>query len=75
MRIPSIEVDSGLTVGLRMVNWSGKTSSVNSVFWSWFLLKLYHGRPWVEAMGSTCGAVGVIGWVSTDGLISTIEKL
>ncbi|KAF2579064.1 hypothetical protein F2Q68_00004769 [Brassica cretica] len=36
--------------------------------------ELQYGRSWVNTMNSTCGTVGMIGWVSTDGLISMIQR-
>ena len=45
----------------------------HSISRSWFKTELHYGRMWVDAVDSTCGTVGVIGWDGMDGLISTIH--
>ena len=75
-RFFSFQVESGLTICLRMLNWLGKkwSGSIESISRSWFQTELQYGRPWVNTMNSTCGTVGMIGWVSMDGLISMIQR-
>ncbi|KAF3610822.1 hypothetical protein DY000_02049179 [Brassica cretica] len=53
----SVEFNSGLTDGLRMTNKTGKASfsTVDSVIWSWVMLKLQSGRAQVD-LRSVCSA-------------------
>ncbi|KAF2570414.1 hypothetical protein F2Q70_00002724 [Brassica cretica] len=61
-------------IWMREVNQWKLSGLIKSISGSWFQTELQYGRMWVNTMDSACSTVWVVGWVSTDGLISTIQR-